>query len=80
MTIYKLIMDDFSSWLLEIVKPAYQQPIDTKTLEAIIEILENNLKVLHPFMPIQQIKLAGINRKIASCSAFNSAFKVFIRH
>ena len=51
MTIYKLIMDDFSSWLLEIVKPAYQQPIDTKTLEAIIEILENNLKVLHPFMP-----------------------------
>ena len=51
MTIYKLIMDDFSSWLLEIVKPAYQQPIDTKTLESIIEILENNLKVLHPFMP-----------------------------
>ena len=51
MTIYKLIMDDFSSWLLEIVKPAYQQPIDTKTFEAIIEILENNLKVLHPFMP-----------------------------
>jgi valyl-tRNA synthetase len=51
MTIYKLIMDDFSSWLLEIVKPAYQQPIDTKTLEAIIEILENNLKILHPFMP-----------------------------
>jgi valyl-tRNA synthetase len=51
MTIYKLIMDDFSSWLLEIVKPVYQQPIDTKTLEAIIEILENNLKVLHPFMP-----------------------------
>ena len=51
MTIYKLIMDDFSSWLLEIVKPAYQQPIDTKTCKAIIEILENNLKVLHPFMP-----------------------------
>jgi len=51
MTIYKLIMDDFSSWLLEIVKPAYQQPIDTKTYHAIIEVLENNLKVLHPFMP-----------------------------
>ena len=51
MTIYKLIMDDFSSWLLEIVKPAYQQPIDTKTFEAILEVLENNLKVLHPFMP-----------------------------
>ncbi|MFQ3296715.1 MAG: valyl-tRNA synthetase, partial [Polaribacter sp.] len=51
MAIYKLINDDFSSWLLEIVKPAYQQPIDKKTFEAIIEVLENNLKVLHPFMP-----------------------------
>ena len=51
MAMYKLIMDDFSSWLLEIVKPAYQQPIDKKTYDAIIEVLENNLKVLHPFMP-----------------------------
>ncbi|WP_439130343.1 valine--tRNA ligase [Polaribacter sp.] len=51
MAIYKLIMDDFSSWLLEIVKPAYQQPIDKITFDAIIEVLENNLKVLHPFMP-----------------------------
>ncbi len=51
MTIYKLIMDDFSSWLLEIVKPAYQQPIDEKTYDAVITILENNLKILHPFMP-----------------------------
>lgn len=51
MAIYKLIMDDFSSWLLEIVKPAYQQPIDKKTFDAVIEVLENNLKILHPFMP-----------------------------
>ena len=51
MAIYKLIMDDFSSWLLEIVKPAYQQPIDKKTFDAIIRVLENNLKILHPFMP-----------------------------
>jgi len=51
MAIYKLIMDDFSSWLLEIVKPAYQQPIDADTYKAIITVLENNLKVLHPFMP-----------------------------
>lgn len=51
MSIYKLIMDDFSSWLLEIIKPAYQQPIDKKTFDAIIEILQNNLKILHPFMP-----------------------------
>ncbi|CAA0150223.1 Valine--tRNA ligase [Tenacibaculum maritimum] len=51
MAIYKLIMDDFSSWLLEIVKPGYQQPIDAKTYNSIIEVLENNLKTLHPFMP-----------------------------
>ncbi|PQV45681.1 valyl-tRNA synthetase [Jejuia pallidilutea] len=51
MTIYKLIMDDFSSWLLEIVKPAYQKPIDRKTYNAVIAAFEDNLKVLHPFMP-----------------------------
>lgn len=51
MAIYKLINDDFSSWLLEIVKPSYQQPIDKITFDAIIEVLENNLKILHPFMP-----------------------------
>ncbi|CAM1364090.1 Valine--tRNA ligase [Tenacibaculum soleae] len=51
MAIYKLIMDDFSSWLLETVKPGYQQPIDKKTFDAVIAIFEDNLKVLHPFMP-----------------------------
>ena len=51
MCVYKLIMDDFSSWLLEIVKPAYQQPIDKITFDKVIEVLENNLKILHPFMP-----------------------------
>jgi len=51
MSIYKLIMDDFSSWLLEIIKPAYQKPIDVKTYKAVIEAFENNLRILHPFMP-----------------------------
>lgn len=51
MTIYRLIVDDFSSWLLEIVKPAHMQPIDKKTVVSISQILENNLKLLHPFMP-----------------------------
>ena len=51
MTIYKLIWDDFASWLLEIVKPGYQQPIDKKTYQSVISILENNIKILHPFMP-----------------------------
>ncbi|MGB5229321.1 MAG: valine--tRNA ligase [Eudoraea sp.] len=51
MAIYKLVWDDFCSWLLEIVKPAYQRPIDQKSYIAIITIFENNLKLLHPFMP-----------------------------
>jgi len=51
MSIYKLIWEDFSSWFLEMVKPAYLQPIDSKTYNAVIDLLENNLKVLHPFMP-----------------------------
>ncbi|WP_405247285.1 valine--tRNA ligase [Cellulophaga sp. Asnod2-G02] len=51
MAIYKLVWDDYSSWLLEIVKPAYQQPIDKTTFDAVIAIFENNLKLLHPFMP-----------------------------
>ena len=51
MSVYKLIWDDFASWLLEIVKPAYEQPIDAKTFKEVMEALENNLKILHPFMP-----------------------------
>ncbi|MCK5399994.1 MAG: valine--tRNA ligase [Flavobacteriaceae bacterium] len=51
MATYRLIWDDFCSWLLEMVKPAYQQPIDSMTHKTIIAILENNLKILHPFMP-----------------------------
>lgn len=51
MAIYKLVWDDFCSWLLEIVKPAYGEPIDKATFDAVIELFENNLKILHPFMP-----------------------------
>ena len=51
MTTYKLIWDDFCSWLLEIVKPAYETPIDQKTYRDVVTILESNLKILHPFMP-----------------------------
>jgi valyl-tRNA synthetase len=51
MAIYKLVWDDFCSWLLEIVKPAYQQPIDKKSLEMVIQLFEQNLKLLHPYMP-----------------------------
>ncbi len=51
MAIYKLVWDDFCSWLLEMIKPGYQQPIDRATFDKAIEMLENNLKLLHPFMP-----------------------------
>ena len=51
MAIYKLVWDDFCSWFLEMIKPAYQQPIDSITFAKAIEMLENNLKLLHPFMP-----------------------------
>jgi valyl-tRNA synthetase len=51
MAIYKLVWDDFCSWFLEMIKPAYQQPIDKATFDKAIEMLENNLKLLQPFMP-----------------------------
>jgi valyl-tRNA synthetase len=51
MLVYKLFWDEFSSWYLEMIKPAYQQPIDKATLEATIKFFEKMLLVLHPFMP-----------------------------
>lgn len=49
--VYRLFRDEFSSWYLEMVKPAYQKPIDRKTLDATIEYLDTLLRLLHPFMP-----------------------------
>ena len=51
MKIYKLVWDDFCSWLLEIIKPAYGAPIDNQTFTEVITLFEDNLKLLHPFMP-----------------------------
>ncbi len=51
MNIYKLIWDDYSSWFLEMIKPPFGEKIDAKTFDDTIRILENNLKILHPFMP-----------------------------
>lgn len=51
MGIYKLVWDDFCSWFLEMMKPAYQAPIDKITFDKAIEMLESNMKLLHPFMP-----------------------------
>ncbi len=51
MKIYKLVWDDFCSWLLEMIKPAFGSPIDTKTYNEVIRLFEECLKLLHPFMP-----------------------------
>ena len=49
--IYKLIWDDFCSWYLEMIKPAYQQPVDRITYESTLSIFEKLMQLLHPFMP-----------------------------
>ena len=51
MTVYKLFWDEFSSWYLEMVKPAYSQPIDQKSYDATLRFFDALLKMLHPFMP-----------------------------
>ena len=51
MAIYKLYCDEFSGWYLEIIKPAYGQPIDQETYEKTLCFLDTMLKLLHPFMP-----------------------------
>ncbi len=51
MAVYRLFWDEFSSWYLEMIKPAYGQPIDKKTYDATIQFFETLLKMLHPFMP-----------------------------
>ncbi len=51
MATYKLVWDDFCAWYLEMIKPAYQQPIDSATYKATISFFEDVLKLLHPFMP-----------------------------
>lgn len=51
MSLFRLIHDEFSGWYLEMVKPAYGQPIDTKTMEATLRYFSKLLQLLHPFMP-----------------------------
>ncbi len=51
MAAFKLFTDEFSGWYLEMIKPAYQTPIDAKTLEATLNIFDQLLHIIHPFMP-----------------------------
>ena len=51
MTVYNTVRDEFSGWLLEIIKPTYRHPIDEKTYSDIIELFDKLLRLMHPFMP-----------------------------
>ena len=51
MSIFKLFTDEFSGWYLEMIKPAYQTPIDKETLRETLDIFESLMKIIHPFMP-----------------------------
>ncbi|MCM1030480.1 MAG: valine--tRNA ligase [Oscillibacter sp.] len=51
MTVYTTFRDEFSSWLLEIIKPAYGQPVDQKTYDTTLRLFEELMQLLHPFLP-----------------------------
>ena len=51
MSVFKLFTDEFSGWYLEMIKPAYQAPIDAATFKATLEFFEQLMKIVHPFMP-----------------------------
>jgi len=65
MAVYKLFWDEFSSWYLELVKPAYQQPIDQATYTATLGYFDALLRLLHPFMPFitEELWQALTNRR-----------------
>ena len=76
MSLYKLIWDDFCSWFLEMVKPSYGDPIDSGTLEEVKALFEDNLRLLHPFMPFiteeiwQKLPVEGESIMIAAFPQF----------
>jgi valyl-tRNA synthetase len=70
MAIFKLYCDEFSGWYLEMIKPAYQQPIDKATYEATLGFFDRLLRVLHPFMPFITEELwHGLEPSKTGCAA-----------
>lgn len=74
MTTYRLVWDSFCSWYLEIIKPAYQKPIDRKTYDSSIKIMEDLMSILQPFMPFltEEVWHALAERKAEECIVVNS--------
>ena len=91
MLLYKLFWDEFSSWYLELVKPAYQQPIDRATYQATLSCFDALLRLLHPFMPFitEELWQAIAPRKegesimmamLPKSKAYNNQFLADIEH
>ena len=73
MAVYKLFWDEFSSWYLEMVKPAYGQPIDKVTYEKTLAFFETLLKLLHPFMPFITEELWQHTQTLVKDMPYNEA-------
>ena len=79
MAIYKLFWDQFASWYLEIIKPSFGTPIDSKTYNSTLEFFERQLLLLHPFMPFiteelwQNVRTRHSNESIMTQSILNLA-------
>jgi valyl-tRNA synthetase len=74
MTSYKLIYDDFCGWLLEIIKPEYQHPIDAQTLSEVMELFEDNLRLMQPFTPFitEEVWQTIANRRVEEALCINT--------
>ena len=84
MTTYKLAWDDFCSWFLEMVKPAYGTPIDRETYDATISIFSRLMLLLHPFMPFvtEEIwhALQTIGKDDEKAAFINANFSIMNQH
>jgi valyl-tRNA synthetase len=78
MTVYTTVRDEFSGWLLEIVKPAYQKPIDAKTYSEVVELFDQMLRLMHPFTPFitEEIWQMLTERKSGECIMISQIPKV----
>ncbi|NDW13222.1 valine--tRNA ligase [Bacteroides sp. 214] len=87
MAVYKLFWDEFSSWFLEMIKPAYGQPISREVLNTTLGFMDNLLKLLHPFMPFiteelwQQVqeRKAGESIMVSPLTISSKADEAFIQ-
>ncbi|MBQ3787651.1 MAG: valine--tRNA ligase [Bacteroidales bacterium] len=84
MASYKLVWDDFCSWFLEMVKPAYGTPIDRETYEATVSIFSRLMLILHPFMPFVTEEiwhiLQGFGKSDEQAAFINANYSIMNQH